>query len=281
MAVAAIAGSTVAINSTLETTAYAGGTVTADPADATNPRRDLVYYDQTGAVDIATGTATAVTSTTGPALPILTADQIAVAELYVDANAVTIEAGDITDRRQSDSPAPDTDIINYKTSTQAFTTNTTFADVAGADAATFAFAIGANEKWIAKYHIQVDFGGLGGLKLQLTGPSSPTLVSGYAKSTQLVQDGANDANVSMMPTAPFTAFSASVIAQDSTAILGGNTKFYIQEGSSGLIQNWVEVDVLIINGATAGTVTLQAAQNSSDSSTTLGTGCFMEARKIS
>jgi hypothetical protein len=112
VAVAAIAGSTVTINSTLETTAYAGGTVTADPADATNPRRDLVYYDQTGAVDIATGTATAVTSTTGPALPILTADQIAVAELYVDANAVTIEAGDITDRRQSDSPAPDTGTIS-------------------------------------------------------------------------------------------------------------------------------------------------------------------------
>lgn len=100
VAVAAIAANGVVINGTLESTAYAGGTVTADAADVTNPRRDLVYYDQTGTVAIKKGTATAVTSTTGPALPILDDDEIAVAELYIAANETTIDAGEITDRRQ-------------------------------------------------------------------------------------------------------------------------------------------------------------------------------------
>lgn len=100
VAVAAIPANTVTINGTLESSAYAGGTVTAATADPDNPRRDLVYFDQSGAVGIKEGTPAAVTSTTGPALPILDDDEIAVAELYIAANATVINSGDITDRRQ-------------------------------------------------------------------------------------------------------------------------------------------------------------------------------------
>jgi hypothetical protein len=99
VAVSAIAAG-VTINGTVETSAYAGGTVTADAADATNPRRDLVYYDQSGAVGIKNGTPTAVTTTTGPALPVLDDDEIAVAELYIAKDAVVINTADISDRRQ-------------------------------------------------------------------------------------------------------------------------------------------------------------------------------------
>jgi hypothetical protein len=185
VAVAAITGSTVTINSTLETTAYAGGTVTADPADATNPRRDLVYYDQTGAVDIATGTATAVTSTTGPALPILTADQIAVAELYVDANAVTIEAGDITDRRQAKVAAP---AINLAASsdTPVTTTSTVAADIVGITG----LSIPVTSKVIVEIGFSKDAGAVGDVYLALTVNSTAvkTLIA-VSSSTQRTENG--------------------------------------------------------------------------------------------
>lgn len=105
VAVAAILANTVTINGTIETTAYAGGTVTAAAAHATLPRIDRVYYDQTGAIGIATGTAVAVTATTGPTPPTLADAQIAVADLYIAAAATVISTGDITDRRQPPTPS--------------------------------------------------------------------------------------------------------------------------------------------------------------------------------
>lgn len=108
VAVAAIAGNTVTINGSLVSTAYAGGTVTASAADATNPRRDIVYYDTSGAVGVAAGTAAAT-----PHVPTLTSTQIAVAELYVAANSVTISAGDIADRRQQMTGAKKTSGAGY------------------------------------------------------------------------------------------------------------------------------------------------------------------------
>lgn len=101
VAVSAITVSTVTIGGSIVGTGYAGGTVAATTADATNPRRDLVYYDTSGSVGIAAGTPVAVTSTTGPVPPTLTSTQIALAELYVAAQATSIGAGDIVDRRQA------------------------------------------------------------------------------------------------------------------------------------------------------------------------------------
>lgn len=276
VAVAAIAASTVTIDGTLETTAYAGGTVTADAADSL-PRRDLVYYDQTGAVGIAKGTPAAVTATTGPALPILTADQIAVAELYVDVDAVSIEAGDITDRRQSvtEVEGPTT---NYKTSTQVLSGTTTFADVSGADAATFAFAIAANEVWEVEYYIPFTFVGNGGAKFQLTGPGSPTAVTitGSATRGLTIADGSTAA-LAQLPFAAVAAFSTAFAQYAGTTSPNITTAQY----SDAVGQTLVIARATIRNGANAGTVTLQAAQNTAANTTTLGLGTFMRAEKIS
>lgn len=100
VAVSAILAKTVTIGGSLVATAYAGGTVTLDAADATNPRIDSIYYDTAGAVDNATGTAIAVTSTTGPVPTTLSSTQIRLADIYVAAGATSISSGDITDRRQ-------------------------------------------------------------------------------------------------------------------------------------------------------------------------------------
>ncbi len=115
--VAAIAANTVVINSTLDANDYAGSTVTITAADATNPRRDAIYYDSTGAVGVVAGTpvaqptyyvaatsggavTTAVAPIVGPALPALTATQFLLAEVYVGPNVTTITSGNIVDRRQ-------------------------------------------------------------------------------------------------------------------------------------------------------------------------------------
>lgn len=95
--VAAITGSTVTIAGAVISTAYAGGTVTHDAADATNPRRDYIYYNTSGSVGIKKGTAAAK-----PVLPDLASTEIAVAEIYIAANDTTISgASEIIDKRQS------------------------------------------------------------------------------------------------------------------------------------------------------------------------------------
>ena len=100
LAVAAIAANTVTIEGALVSSAYAGGTVDIPASDPVYPRRDLIYMDDTGTVAVAEGVPLPLTATSGPALPTLTAAQIAIAEVYVDLDATSIAAGDITDRRQ-------------------------------------------------------------------------------------------------------------------------------------------------------------------------------------
>lgn len=288
VAVAAITGSTVTINGTLETTAYAGGTVTLDASDPTNPRIDSIYYDQTGAVDNAMGTAVAVTSTTGPVPPTLADDQIRVADIYVAAGTTTISAGNITDRRQPGSPTTIslTGLTQkYKSATQVFTTTTTFADVT-ASSGNLAFTAGANEVWRAEWWVYCTAGGTGGVKFQLTGPSAPTAVNVWGQ----VLAHTNDASASVAAIPPFTAtmYSAGsspasmVVTAFSTAILGINSG-----NSTGVDNTWHQsvgsmfrIVALIANGSNAGAVTLQAAQNSSNSTTTLGIGSHMIAQRI-
>lgn len=160
--------------------------------------------------------------------------------------------------------------LKYKTATQVFTTNTTFADVA-ASSGSFAFAIAANEVWEVTYLIPLTFGGTGGAKFQLTGPSSPTNVDitgtyGHAIAGSL---GAFESRI-----ATVTAFSSDINSQASIAATTGNVE-YTNNAPTG-----IEIVARIINGANAGTVTLQAAQNNSNSTTTLGLGCFMNAQKV-
>lgn len=65
-----------------------GGTVTVNAGDPTNPRIDLIYVDNAGTVDKVTGTA--ATSPTPPSTP---ANSLALAYVYVDANATAGTGG--------------------------------------------------------------------------------------------------------------------------------------------------------------------------------------------
>jgi hypothetical protein len=92
--VSAIASGTVVINGTLVATGYTASTVVLDAADATHPRRDYIFFKSDGTVGIKKGTAAAK-----PALPTLADSEIAIAEVYVAANDVSIGSSEITDRR--------------------------------------------------------------------------------------------------------------------------------------------------------------------------------------
>lgn len=175
----------------------------------------------------------------------------------------------------------------YKTSTQVFTTNTTFADITAASG-NFAFAIAANEVWGVDFFLPLTFGGAGGAKLQLTGPAAPTAVFAEAFVDLLKRTGEDSGAVvrwqrlmrERVGTA--TAFSSSIMAVDSESgseIVGSNIGFSTDRTlpTSGVT---VHLRALIQNGANAGTVTLQGAQNSSNSTTTFGLGCFMKAQRL-
>ena len=153
------------------------------------------------------------------------------------------------------------ELLAYKTSTQVFTTNITFADVtaqAGGSGGNMAFAIAASEAVVARFVIPVTFGGTGGVKFQLTGPSSPTVVNATAHFpvTSLATTGL---------TSTVTSFSSAIMSRDTT---------------SQMIAGTVYIDVLIVNGSTAGTVTLQAAQDNANSTTTLAVGSYMTVRRL-
>ena len=169
-------------------------------------------------------------------------------------------------------------VQNYKTATQVITTTTTFADVTGALGATFSFPIAANEVWEAEYYIPLAFGGTGGAKFQLTGPGTPTNVDSTGEYTVL--SGASTTDNTSIPAvkgfAAVTAFSSAIAAANSASgALWTNAGAY-ERGSA----NFVRIRARVINGANAGTVTLQAAQNSSNSTTTLGLGSYMRAERI-
>lgn len=202
-----------------------------------------------------------------PVVPEL-GDRVALALVYVP-TGLTV-ANDATYKLDKRVPGPFPVVTKYKSSTQVFTTDTAFADVTAASG-TFSFTCGASEVWMAEYYIPVSFGGTGGVKFQLTGPSAPTSVNitglygnvGGGAATEGVEE----------PFTAVTAFSSNIAAADSAAII-----------SAGVYNNTVPclviIRAVIINGTTSGTVTLQSAQNSSNSTTTLGLGTTMIARRL-
>ena len=95
VAVAAITASSYVIAGNKITTAYAGGTVTSDAADGSNPRIDIVTIDTSGTVAIAKGTAAAT-----PIPPTIGATKLELAMLLVASSATSFTSNDIIDRRQ-------------------------------------------------------------------------------------------------------------------------------------------------------------------------------------
>ncbi len=84
---------------------YAGGTIVAPAADATNPRKDILVADNAGALTFTQGTAASAlpVGETGPRTyqpvpPNIPASRILLAEVYRAANDNTIVNADITEK---------------------------------------------------------------------------------------------------------------------------------------------------------------------------------------
>lgn len=274
-AVAAVAAGDYTVNS-VAGALYAGGSVVLSTQDPTNPRVDIIVITSAGAVSAVAGTPKALTTTSGPVPTAPTASQLEIARIYVPASGTALTSANITDRRVS---LARTSISNYKSATQTFTTNTTFADVTGAIGATFSFAIAANEVWEVLYHIPLAFTGTGGVKLQLTGPAAATSVAIMGTHTINRANGAATDVQTVQYATQAAAFSSNFGSANSEN--GATTSnVYNNQGGSSTPQIVVEARARIINGANAGTVTLQAAQNSSNADSILGLGTFMRADRL-
>lgn len=111
----AVAKGAILSNRVLFAVAAANGTITA--ANATNPRLDLVVITSAGAIAVRAGTAAAA-----PKPPARTANDVALALVYVPANDTTIGSDQITDMKVT----PHLPCI-IKKATTAVVTNTTAA----------------------------------------------------------------------------------------------------------------------------------------------------------
>lgn len=275
IAVAAIAARSYIINGALQTNAYAGGTVTHDAADGSNPRLDTVVIDTSGAVSIVKGTPAA-----DPAPADINATtQLEVAQVLVGTGVTEITSGDITQRQQLIA----TPEFLFKAATQVFTTDTTYADVTAATG-TFSFPIAANEVVMVEYHINLAFGGTGGLKLQMTGPAAPTAITTDVLAPGWVGQTGDSSGNAQVDVAAITHFRARATAFSSAIIGVANKTAAATAGTSGTNEldgtaAYVHVYAFIQNGANAGTVTLQAAQQGSNSTTTLGIGSWMRVER--
>lgn len=112
----AVAKAGVLTNGVLKAVAAANATISA--ADGTNPRLDLVVIDSSGAIAVRAGTAA-----TQPKPPARTANDVALAVVYVPAADTTIATNQITDMRVIRSQGP----ITIAKVTSPVTFNTTNA----------------------------------------------------------------------------------------------------------------------------------------------------------
>lgn len=278
--VAAIAAGDYTVNS-VSGAVYAGSTVTLSTQDPTNPRVDIIVITSGGAVSAVAGTPAAQTSSSGPVPPTPSTSQLEIARIFVPATGTALSAASITDRRHPIATAPTAITLSgltkkYKTATQVFTTNTTFADVIAAGSpATMSVSVGVNEVWAIRCVMPLICGGTGGAKWQFTGPAAPTSVL-IQPQTALYLDTTTGAVSGLVIGAPVTAFSTAFGDFNSAA---GTANLYDNNAtrSQGAVQI---IDALIANGANAGTVTLQAAQNSSNTTLTLAIGSYMRAERI-
>jgi hypothetical protein len=204
-------------------------------------------------------------------------DASATQELMYDTTASRMKVWDGTNSRDI------TPVTKYKAAGQTFTGDTTFADIT-ASSGTFAFDVVANGVYVARYVLPLGIGGTGGVKLQLTGPAAPTAVwidiNGNAMWVAQTTDGDNSGTEVSVNAAgkvgAANAFSNSVGMNSSVAAPSSGTS-----GTNLLTSACtVTMEALVVNGSTAGTVTLQGAQNSSNSTTEFQIGSRMIVERI-
>lgn len=224
-------------------------------ADSTYPQWVYIALDNTGDTVAITGTPAAV-----PAKPEL-GDNVWLAAVKVEA-AQTV-ANDIAvklDKRYMNPKARGTAYIDNSTGAKIFTNDTSYADIPN-----LAFKIEASATYRFTLRAYVSFGGTGGVKMQFTGPGSPTAVAFWAMVPEFAgTDTVNAVNA----LAAVTSFSSNVVALSSASSAGQAYRgLYIIEG-------------YVQNGTTAGTVQLQGAQNSTNSTTTFAVGSSLSWERL-
>jgi hypothetical protein len=230
-------------------------------ADSTNPRWTLISLNSSGTQVMTSGTAAAT-----PSKPEV-GDNVWIAAVKIEA-AQTV-ANNISvklDKRVMTHVGPP---YKYKTANLDLTT-TTLADVA-ATSGNVAFAVAASSVYRLEMKINVTVLGTqnsGGLKLALTGPASPTAVH-YTGHWPIVTPQSVDsvANTEVPVNSRDGVYTEGTTF---TTFLAANYRPTPAVGSTtGLEVGMYEFDILIVNGSTAGTVTLQAAQNTAAGTTTI------------
>jgi hypothetical protein len=157
--------------------------------------------------------------------------------------------------------------FKYKTAAQVFTANTTYANVT-ATSGDLAVAIGASEVWLIECHMSVSFTSTGGLKVQLTGPAAPTAVSVTGTYGTIFTSAAAD-SIAVSGFGQVNSFSSNLFAVNAGT---ANGAFNTSTGT-------VIFAALVSNGVNAGTVTVQAAQNSAAGTTTINTS-WIRAQRV-
>lgn len=236
------------------------GNVVTLTADGSNPRWGWIGIASTGTATWVPGTAAA-----SPQVPEL--GDYVMCHLVLVSTSMTL-ASNATAKNDVRVMTPLATPQKYKAAAQVITTNTTYADITAA-VGTFSFPIAASEVWACELALPVSFGGTGGLKVQATGPAAPTAVSFQAMLP--TSNAASERTYTWL--AAVTAFSSDIANLNSA---GAGSLTYLNSTNGGMLR----IVGLIVNGSTAGTVTFQVAQNSSNSTSTLGAGSLFLPRRI-
>lgn len=249
-------------------------------ADAAGARK-LVIQDSAG-VEVASidsdggASFTNVTSSGSVILPTSTSPaQTTDGQVVWDSDDNLLTVGDGASRKTFyyGEALPFKEVRKYTAATQTYSADTTYANVVAAGSpATMSVTVAASEVWHIRGFFRVVFTGTGGLKMQLTGPGSPTQVRIRATTGRHTRDFSDTVFVPNLVT-EVTAFSTGFIGTNAAA--GGAGSFPTTDNGG-----WIEFDAFLINGVNAGTVTLQAAQNSANGTSVIQIGSYMFATKL-
>lgn len=202
----AVAKGAVLTNGVLKAVAAANATITA--ADATNPRLDLVVINSSGALAVRAGTAAAE-----PKPPARTANDVALAVVYVPANDTTIAANQITDMRVLRTQGPIT--IAKVTSAVVFNTTSTIQ--------TYLSLVIPNGLLLAAKGLRVRMGGT-----ILTNSGSPTLTLTLAYGgTTLYEDVSGNYGTQAVRRAWSLVFDLVAQANNDQSLVG----IYVASGT--------------------------------------------------
>ncbi len=192
-------------------------------------------------------------------------------ELTLDTTTGALKAYDGTSARQLNP------LFKYVTATQTISASTALVDVIAAGSpATMSFSIGANEVWRVEYHILLTFTSTGGAKFQITGPAAPTAVniSGWQTGTDVADSSVNDGDINRFTVV--TAFATNISAGNAASTATASQGVWQNDAGTMLWHAYV----YIANGANAGTVTLQIAQNTAAGTAVVGIGSNMLAQRM-